>query len=210
MTYYSYPNLYLDDAMENLAVAFDYAVNSLKIDPNIFVQYFINSGVASLFEDGAPHIICGQSGIELTRYILKKLSINFEEVDYKYNLQKSKEYWAGYYLAYYQWKTGYSFKFIFDKVSFIDIINMYHPYHEMDIEQFVDALNKKILKNSINKLKKMREYMKLSQSKLSKISGVNIRSIQMFEQGYNDISKAQIHTVLQLARSLKCKVEDLV
>ena len=34
--------------------------------------------------------------------------------------------------------------------------------------------------------------------------------IQLYEQGQNDIEKAQVHVVLKLAKALGCDVEDLL
>lgn len=59
----------------------------------------------------------------------------------------SKEYWAGWSLAEYQWYFGHTFKEIFEKVPLSSIIKMYHPYHEMDIERFHEALNQFLEKN---------------------------------------------------------------
>lgn len=60
------------------------------------------------------------------------------------------------------------------------------------------------------KLKTIRENRGLSQSELSMQSGVNLRSIQMYEQKVNDIDKAQGHTLYKLSRVLGCNVEDLL
>lgn len=62
----------------------------------------------------------------------------------------------------------------------------------------------------MSNLKRIREEAGLSQSQLSKVSGVNVRMIQNYEQGTKDINKAQVLTVYQLAKSLKCKIEDLL
>ena len=59
-------------------------------------------------------------------------------------------------------------------------------------------------------LKSMREEKGLSQSELSKKSGVPLRNIQAYEQGYNDINKAQVITVLKLAEALDCDVYDII
>ena len=50
----------------------------------------------------------------------------------------------------------------------------------------------------------------ISQRDLSKISGVNLRLIQHYEQGFRDISKAQAMTVCKLASALDYTVEDLL
>lgn len=55
-----------------------------------------------------------------------------------------------------------------------------------------------------------RKEKQISQSKLSKISGVNLQMIQHYEQGVRDIRKAQAQTVYKLAIALNCTVEDLI
>lgn len=62
----------------------------------------------------------------------------------------------------------------------------------------------------MSKLKAIRESKGLSQAKLSEISGVNIRILQYYEQGYKDINKAQAITLYQVANALGCKIEDLL
>lgn len=62
----------------------------------------------------------------------------------------------------------------------------------------------------MSNLKRIRESKDLSQSKLSELSGVNIRMIQHYEQGVKDINKAQGLTLQALAKSLNCKIEDLL
>lgn len=59
-------------------------------------------------------------------------------------------------------------------------------------------------------LKTIRQKRNLSQSELSKISGVNRRTIQAYEQGKLDISKAQYDTLYSLSSSLGCEVNDIV
>lgn len=61
-----------------------------------------------------------------------------------------------------------------------------------------------------SRLKFMREDKGMSQSELSKKSGVGLRSIQMFEQGNRDINKAQVITVLQLAEALDCDIYEII
>lgn len=62
----------------------------------------------------------------------------------------------------------------------------------------------------MNNLKRIREASKMSQSKLSEISGVSIRMIQHYEQGVKDINKAQAITVYKLAEALGCNMSDLI
>lgn len=60
------------------------------------------------------------------------------------------------------------------------------------------------------KLKEAREARGLSQGQLAKASKVDVRSIQAYEQGLRDISKASVKTVIALAKVLGVTAEDLV
>lgn len=77
-------------------------------------------------------------------------------------------------------------------------------FREKEIER------RKHLKDDRTNLKRIREVIGLSQSKLAKESGVNIRMIQHYEQGVKDLNKAQAITVYRLAQALNCTVEDLL
>ena len=59
-------------------------------------------------------------------------------------------------------------------------------------------------------LKFMRECAGMSQSELAKKSGVSLRAIQSYEQGYKDINKAQVVAVLSLAEALECDVYEII
>ena len=61
-----------------------------------------------------------------------------------------------------------------------------------------------------SRLKFYREDKGLSQSELAKKSGVALRQIQAFEQGYKDINKAQLVTVLNLAEALDVDVYAII
>lgn len=42
------------------------------------------------------------------------------------------------------------------------------------------------------------------------LSGVKLRSIQMYEQKSNDIDKAQARTLYKISRVLGCNIEDIL
>lgn len=62
----------------------------------------------------------------------------------------------------------------------------------------------------MSKLKHIREAHKMSQSQLAEASGVNVRMIQHYEQGFKDINKASAITVYKLARALNTRIENLL
>ena len=59
-------------------------------------------------------------------------------------------------------------------------------------------------------LARYREEAGFSQVELSARSGVGLRSIQMYEQGRNDINRAQGIALYRLAKALGCAMEDLL
>ena len=208
---HAYSELYLNDAKECLAEMFDYAVNDCGFEANWFALLFMTTGYAQKFESGNPAIISGMSGVELAREIIKKAYKGKEVPMAKNREGASPEYWAGWALAEYQWFSGHRFKDIFERVSISDIINMYPVYHEMDISQFIDSMGVFYNKAEIEtKLKRIRESRGISQSELAKMSGVKLRSIQMYEQKANDIDKAQAQTLYKISRVLGCNIEDIL
>ena len=207
----AYNELYLNDAKENLAEFFDYAINSCKFDADFFAKLFVQSGYADKFERGNPAIIAGMSGIELAKKVITYAYPNWKFPERIFSQDRSNVYWAGWALAEYQWATCKRFKDIFSRISLSQIISMYHVYHEMDIEHFIEDMNRNY--DSVERethLKTIRENRGISQAELAKLSGVSLRSIQMYEQKVNHIDKAQAGTVYKLSRVLGCTVEDLL
>ena len=211
MIYYAYSESYLNDAKENLAVFFDYGINVCKIEMDFFAKLFIVSGYADKFERGNPAIVAGMSGVELARRVISKAYPEKEFKEYAPSRSRTELYWAGWSLAEYQWTTCRRFKDIFDKLPFSEIVLMYKVYHEMSVENFMEDLNKRLdLIQQEPRLKTIRESRGLSQAELAKLSGVNLRSIQMYEQRINDIDKAQVGTVYKLSRVLGCTIEEVL
>ena len=207
----AYDEIYLNDAKRILASAFDYVKNSCLIELNRFLELFITSGYASKFELGNPSVITGMSGEELVRSIHYKVYGIDVLPDYEINCNRTPEYWAGYVLAHYQWYTAKSFKEIFQRIKVTEIIEMYSIYHEMDIMRFIEEMERRYYQGIYpTNLKKMRENMGFSQSELSKISGVTLRAIQLYEQRVNNIDKASAHTIYKLSRVLHCDMKDLL
>lgn len=211
MTIRAYNELYLNDAITSLANAFDYAINTCKQEPDWFAKLFTQSEISTQFERGNPSIISGKSGEELAKSVLKATYPDKTFPQYVYSEGRTPEYWAGWALAQYQWATAKRFKDIFARIPLSEIILMYPVFHEMDITQFIDSMERKY--NEIQtetKLKKIRESRQLSQSELAKLSGVSLRSIQLYEQRVNDIDKAQAQTLYKLSCALGCNIEDLL
>lgn len=59
-------------------------------------------------------------------------------------------------------------------------------------------------------LQNMRNKKGYSQSELSAVSGVKLRTIQQYECGQRDINGARLDTLCSLALALDCKVIDII
>jgi DNA-binding transcriptional regulator YiaG len=208
---HAYDKLYLEKARTSLARMFDFAVNDLKFEISNFFELFLISGYADLFGKGDIRTIAGCSGIELTYTVLDKCNISYKRITPGNIVDKSREYWTGWALAYYQFYSGLSFASIEKQVPISDIVAMYNPYHEMDIHQFVDRMNLLIHANRQEaNLKRLRMYAQLSQSELARESEIPLRTIQQYEQRQKNINKAGADYVITLARVLGCNAEDLL
>lgn len=209
----AYNQLYLADAMHNIGTMLDYAVNTLHFDLSIFYEMFLASGVASQIESGNPRYISGLSGIELTKIVLEKAS-DRSAFDTNYILsERTNEYWTGWALVYYQWYTAYSFSFIQrNGLNISTIQSLYSTMHEADISKFVQTANR-ILQQQFdirqNMLKVIRKRQHITQRELAGMSGVTLRMIQAYEQGDQDIRKAEAQTVFALSHALGCVPEIL-
>ena len=206
-----YDELYLEDAMNNLGEAFDYAVNLCGLDIDRFADVFITGEYAKRFACGEPKVIAGLSGTELAMEIIgaSGMEISFPEPLAK--IKYSKEFWVGWITAYYQWKTGASFKEIFSFIRASGIREMYTPFHEAGEDNFVAALDEMISKKpGYQKLAFQRKVIGYSQRQLAQKAGVNLRTLQQYESGAKDLNKASVETVLNLAWALGCDIEDIL
>lgn len=207
----AYSESFLNDAKACLSQCFDYLINDCSMNADWAASIFLSSGYAEQFERGNPAILAGMSGIELARAVVQKTYKKKKLPEPQYSEEFSAVYWAGWALAEYQWYSGMRFKDIFAHIRLTEIILMYPVFHEMDISCFIRAMNEKCTAELPEcKLKKLRESRGLSQSELGRMSGVSLRSIQMYEQRVNDIDKAQAKTVYKLSRVIGCAMEDLL
>ena len=62
----------------------------------------------------------------------------------------------------------------------------------------------------MTKLKQLREASGMSQSQLSRATGINYRTLQCYEQGMKAIDSAKLETLLKLCVALKCRIPDII
>ena len=200
---HAYSDVYLNSVMHNLAALFDIAINAEGLNSNEFAEMFANSEIASGIEAGVPDILAGKSATEMLMIILDK------KVDYTVvPVDRTPEYWAGWILANAQWYLNKSFNEILKVMPFSTLVAMYYPYHEADEMKTIEKIKECF--PSVSALKTIRQKRKLTQEQLALLSCVNVRSIRSYEQGDNDISKAQGDTLQMLAKALDCTIEELL
>ncbi len=208
---HAYQEIYVSKAQSVLGDAFDYAINTCGIKGEDFIKMFIVSEISASMENGESKYLAGKSGIEIVREIVfetmgKKLTTEPQE-----NFFRSQEYWAGWAVAYYQWWSSRKYADIFRVITFEDLQAMYYTLHEADITKFVDIVDERIKAvYTETNLKRLRTAYGCSQSELAKLSGVSLRSIQMYEQRNKDINNASASTLNAIAKVLGCSIEDLL
>lgn len=207
----AYDKNYLEKARTSLGRMLDFAVYDLMLDTKEFFDRFIISGIASDFENGDSKTIAGKSGIELAYEVLERTGENVRNIKPQFTANRSEEYWTGWALAYYQWKTAIPFAEIVKYIPIIEIKALYSPYHEMDIRHFADKMNELYNKaKPETNLKIYRKRAGLSQKELAELADIPVRMIQHYEQRQKNINKAQVEYLARLSRVLNCNIEELL
>ena len=208
---HAYQEIYLSNTQALLGDAFDYAINACGVDGDSFIKLFSVSSVSNRIENGEPSYLLGKSGIETAVDVLVETTGKAPTAKPQANFSRSREYWIGWAVSYYQWFSGRKFSDIFKVLSFEDLQQMYSPLHEADVTKFADIVDAKVREYFADtNLKRIRTLYGCTQAELAKRSNVSLRSIQMYEQRNKDINKASAETVLSLAKVLGCTMEDLL
>lgn len=206
----AYNKEYVSDAMENLGEAFDYAVHAQNLNLNQFSSLFVNANASKSFENGNPKYESGMFGTELALTVLNQNGHEAKPLQALTDYEKSSEYWSGWILAYYQWYSGKSFETILKYLPAEEINRMYNPLHEAPEQKFVEVANKIISERGRkSKIQELRKLAGLTQKELSERSGVNLRTLQQYENLSKDINKASGTILLALCKVLDCDVRDI-
>ena len=207
---HAYKEFFLDDAMETLGSAVEYAVLSLNIAGQEFLDLFLASGIAERFGQGDAMYLSGMSGIELARKVLTVCGKTIPAYTENSSCHYSPEYWVGWILAYYQWYCGKPFSMILPKLRYQSLRNLYGVLHEANPSKAASVFDELLSEQAETNLARYRKARGLSQSQLANASGLSLRSIQLYEQRQNDINNAQYNRLQALAKTLGCKIEDLL
>ena len=207
----AYQEIYLSSAQAALGDAFDYAVNVCNIPGADFVKLFTASTVSNRLENGEPAYLSGKSGIEIVLDIVLETAGRQLEATQQERMDRSREYWIGWAIAYYQWYSDRKYSEIFQALSFSDMQKLYSSLHEADISKFVETADKLVKEHFADtNLKRIRTSYGCTQAELARRSGVGLRSIQMYEQRNKDINHASVEAIYRLSKVLGCTVEDLI
>lgn len=207
---HAYDEIHLDDAMETLGNAIEYATLFCEVDGQEFIDLFITSGIATDFGKGNVKYIAGMSGVELARLVLEKCGKKASDISELPYIDYPAEYWVGWILAYYQWYTGKSFTTICRKISFQNMMDLYGVLHEADPSKAVSVFDSIMKESGETNLARLRKNKGLSQSQLAKAAGVSVRSVQLYEQRQTDINNAQHNHLKSLSKVLGCEIDDLL
>ena len=211
MMIHAYQETYLSRAQTTLGDAFDYSINACHIPGPDFIKLFTASSVSRRMENGEPAYISGKSGIEIVCDVILESTGKQLEAEPQENFGRSREYWIGWAVCYYQWFSARNYRDIFKVLSYEDLTSMYYPLHEADITKFVDIADEKMREHFRDtNLKRIRSSYGCTQSELAKRSGVTLRSIQMYEQRKKDINKASADAVYCISKVLGCSMENLL
>lgn len=208
---HAYRETYLSKAQSVLGDAFHYAINTCGISGSDFIKLFVASSVSKRMENGEPAYLAGKSGIEIVVEVIAETMDKEIDEEPQVQMGRSREYWIGWAVAYYQWFSSRKYGDIFKAVTFEDLQNMYYTLHEADVSKFVDIMDKRMQEFfPETNLKRIRTGYGCTQAALAKLSGVSLRSIQMYEQRNKDINKASVESVYRIAKVLGCTIEDLM
>ena len=208
---YAYKEIYLGKAMRNIGNMFDFAINVFGIPGEDFAAMFASSEICRRIEQGEPKFLVGMCGEETALRVIEETTGIVPEADISGRYDRTPAYWCGRAVCYYQWLRMITYGDIFRICQYGEIDALYPALHEADISKFAGVMDERRSHLEVNtRLKRLRTACGYSQSELARESSVSLRSIQMYEQRRKDINKGQAAAIMNLARVLGCKCEDLL
>ncbi|MBQ9060336.1 MAG: helix-turn-helix transcriptional regulator [Firmicutes bacterium] len=215
----AYSELYLGHARKAFAQMLDRAVYHFGMELKEFYALFLVSSVSVRFQRGDCSVTAGRSGAELAQMVLEETGtgpdMDSAQLGQRENAWaqtgRSREYWTGWALAYYQWYAAVSFRQIDQRVPIETILKMYPRYHEMDVLQFCDVMDERMAADQQEaRLRFYRRRLGISQRQLAEAADIPVRTIQQYEQRQKNINKAQAEYLLRLSQVLRCAEADLM
>ncbi|MBP5544915.1 MAG: XRE family transcriptional regulator [Kiritimatiellae bacterium] len=209
----AYPETYLDDAMRTLGEAVEWAALERGMPPSRFLAAFVATGVADAFGVGVPKFVAGLSGPELAREVLRRCGITDEarKKPAAHGDGATPEFWAGWILAWYQWRSALPFRAILRFLPADELVALYTALHEASEERCWQAFEKRRHeRRGMTALAAARKAAGFTQTQLSAHSGVALRSIQQWEGRSRNLAHAAASSVAAIARVLGTTSEALL
>ena len=201
---------YLVHSQQTLGGILTAGVYLFEVPADEFWGLFISTGYAARFGRGEAGVVAGLSGWELAVRVLETAGRRFERRRPVASDTLPPPYWAGWALAKYQWYTGLTFAVIESVLPVSAIIDMYHPYHEMDVKRFFGKMDELYLaKYPETNLRRIRKSAGFSTTDLARIAEVSPRMVGKYESREKDINHAQADVVGRLAVALHVDAADL-
>lgn len=112
-----------------------------------------------------------------------------------------------------------------NKIKDVDMnkVTQYMIEHDCKLDEAIAAVSKEAPKKAKKKkapspvkeeaktrIKAMRLGSGMSQSKFATAVGINVRTLQAYEQGYRQFDSAPLKILLQTALVLECRIEDII
>lgn len=208
----AYDKTYLEDAMRNLGRMLQAGVEDCGVELNVFYAAFLASGLADRFGEGHPRYVAGCSGEELALMVIQRCGIPVERELTPDGIAGSPDavYWTGWALAYLQWESGLSFSSLAAlRVDADAVIARYPALHEADVSKLPTAFLSG-LETPGAVLRRLRKAAGLTQETLAERACVSLRMVRAYEQGTQDLRRAEASSVLSLSRVLSCPQELLL
>ena len=211
MGIHAYYDAYLGNAQNTMGNMMDYAINTCGMDGDDYFHMFLASHAAGQMEGGNPRYVSGMTGAEIVKEVVAEIKgIELTDTE-EYFLDKSPEYWCGWILAYYQWRSCMSFRKIYQIITIEDLLCMYPTHHEADVEYFVSSMRE------IYKRKHKETYLKrrmvnlgVDASEVSRNTGIPVDMISALETDFSRIQKIETEQLFVLSKFFGCSMEDLM
>lgn len=205
-----FDGFYLEPMMEKLGAIFDICIRCNGIPGDQVAQAFVDSELAWQFEHQNPKYVAGLSGEELALILGERTELNIVLPDEPLN-GFTPQFWLGQMLAYFQAKTAWPYRRIFEYLDYDRLEGLFLRHGEDDPEFFCEYLKALLAQQPFqSRLKSLRKSARLTQQELAEKSAVSLRSLQQYEQGAKSLEKASAETVRKLSLVLGCSMEELL
>ena len=163
-----------------------------QIKKDLFTRAIENHSFINDIEKGDYRHAYEYSPIEV---INESLSSCFEDVQ---GSEVNDYYWVGKCYFYIQSETHKSFSYIFLKLPFEELYELFYPYHESDISHILDMFLEKEKEHTIIELLCKRR--KISSQYLSKETGIPVSTIRKYRQKDEYLFKASFSNIYLLTQ----------